>query len=112
MRIIIAACLFVIFTCAGCGMESYWYNEQNTYQRARADCMECLYQAQKAVSDLATQDENNTASPTADKPESKILFKECMQENGYKKTWDYKLDYNIRKGFVEHNKILYNIAGK
>jgi hypothetical protein len=36
----------------------------------------------------------------------------CMTDKGYKKTWDYSLEYSIRKGFIEFKDIQYNIAGK
>lgn len=105
MRIVKAACFLVIFVCSGCGHEAYWYNEEKTYQRARSDCMDCLYQAQGEIS----EDDNSTNAPEID---WQTLFEKCMKDKGYKKTWDYKLDYYIRKGFVTYSDDMYPIAGK
>lgn len=113
MRNIIAACFFVMFVCAGCGPEAYWYNEEKTYSRARVDCRECLYEAQGEVFDTAMNEiKDYGQSPNVHEPYRQTLFEKCMKDKGYKKTWDYKLDYKIRKGYVTHGDDMYPIAGK
>ena len=113
MRNIIAACFGILFVCAGCGSQSYWYNEENTYSRAKVDCRECLYEAQNEMLRAAAIDRKEYGS-TANVHEAYkyTLFEKCMKNRGYERTWDYKLDYFIRKGYVTNGDDMYPVAGK
>ncbi len=113
MRNIIAACLLVMFVCAGCGSEAFWYNEEKTYSRANVDCRECLYQAQGEILGASAQERREYDSSTnVHEASLQTLFDKCMKDKGYKKTWDYKLDYRIRKGYVIQDDDMYPVAGK
>ena len=113
MRIVKAACFLVVFISIGCSPESYWYNEQKTYLRARSDCMECLYDSRGEIIDAALQANGEYSILTdVNDAEKQALFEQCMLDKGYNKVWDYKLGYSIRKGFVDYKDKTINIAGK
>ncbi|MBN2588966.1 MAG: hypothetical protein JXA96_03815 [Sedimentisphaerales bacterium] len=113
MRIITTACFLVIFACIGCGNQTYWYNKDNTYYSARSDCWECLSQVKNEIADTEIQEEKESGdSAKVSKTNWQKLIEKCMKDKGYKETWDYKLDYNIRKGFVSYNNNMYPVAGK
>jgi hypothetical protein len=102
-----------MFVCAGCVNETYWYKKDKTYLGARADCWECVFQAQKDVNGVPGQEENaSVKSLKASEVERQKIISKCMTNKGYKKTWDFNLDFNIRKGFFEYKDKQYNIAGK
>ena len=108
-----AACLFIIVTCAGCGTYTYWYNEQSSFQRAKSDCMDCLFQAKQQVFEEVAQEKKDFDSSQIDSEAyEKMLFEKCMKDKGYKKVPDYSLDYDIRKSFFEQDDKQYFIAGK
>lgn len=113
MRVVIAACLLVMFVCAGCGPEAYWYNEEKTYSRAKVDCRECLYQAHGEILDTVKQEMKEYGNSTnVHGAYLQTIFEKCMKDRGYEKTWDYKLDYQIKKGYVTQDDDMYPIAGK
>ena len=113
MRNIIAACFFVIITCAGCGDGAYWYNKEKTYQRAKTDCLQCLYNAEGEIMEASMQEEREYGnSPDVHETYRQTIFEKCMKDKGYALTKDYKLDYYIRKGFVTHDDETYPVAGK
>ena len=105
MRNVIAACLLVLFVCAGCGNQKYWYNKQSSYAQVRSDCWDCISQVQ--TQNMVSEDEDVKSESELQK-----LIVKCMNEKGYKATWDYKIDYHIRKGFVSYGKSMYPVAGK
>ncbi len=113
MRNIIAGCLLVMFVFAGCGSEKYWYNKEKTYSRARVDCRECIYQSQGEIIDAAIQEKKEYGnSPNVHETYRQTLFEKCMKDKGYENIWDYKLDYQIKKGYVTQDDDMYPIAGK
>ena len=113
MRFLKGFVLLTIIICSGCESSSYWYSENKTYQRASSDCWDCLYQAQRKITNAPEQpiQEDNTAL-IDNESYRQILFENCMIDKGYQKTEDYKLEYTIRKGFVEYKGKYYYIAGK
>lgn len=105
--------LIMLFSLTGCAPTAYWYNKDRTYQRASVDCRECIYQARLKASDAAEeQGRNYDKSSADDKANEKKFFEECMTAKGYKETWDWKIKYNVRKGFIDQDKETYYIAGK
>jgi len=112
MMILKTVCLFVIITCTGCMSEKYWYNKDNTYQSAKSDCTECLYQAEREIFLAAEQQKEDGSPAKSGKISGQTLFENCMKQKGYTKTIEHKLDYDIRKGFFESGGKQYNIAGK
>lgn len=113
MKIIKPVVFMIIITCCGCVSERFWYNKNRTYQGARADCWECILQARTEVNGLADQNENasDKSSKVSEADMQKIIDK-CMTDKGYKNTWDFNLEYNVRKSFFEYKDRQYNIAGK
>ena len=113
MKIIKTVFVLMILACSGCASEAYWYNKNSSYEKASSDCRECLYQAKLQTSEAATQNEGHyeLSSPESQAGEN-MLFENCMKEKGYKKTWDFGIDYRVRKGSIEVNHKLYDIAGK
>ena len=113
MRIIAATCFLVIFVCAGCGTSSYWYNKDNTYQHARSDCLDCMYQVQREILESTMQDDDNYEdSADVYGTYEQTLFEKCMKERGYDQVSENELDYRIRKGIVNHKEEVHQIAGK
>jgi len=113
MKYLLAVCLFVIATCTGCISEKYWYNEENSYLRARNDCRECLYQAQQQILEDAIQQNSDLELSLADNESNRqTIFEQCMQDRGYIQKWDWDIDFSIKKGSLLQNDELYNIAGK
>jgi hypothetical protein len=113
MKIIIPVLFVTIIACCGCVPETYWYNKNNTYLQAREDCWECLYQAQKKANGALEDDGNAIGNPSKlSEAERQKIVDQCMTDKGYKKTWDDKLGYSIRKGFLEFKDKQYNVAGK
>ena len=111
IRIFKAACLLMIITCAVCG-NVYWYNEQNSYQRARSHCLDCLYKAHQEILEAAAQQRSEYGiSSVVDESYKQTLFEKCMKDKGYMQIQDYNLDFNIRKGFLEYADELHYIAG-
>ena len=112
MRILTTACLLVMFICVGCGSGRYWYNEDKSYNRARSDCLECLYMAQgEMLTDKIQEEKESVSSPDVHEKDKDALFEDCMKDKGYEKVDDYKLDYHIRKGDVDYNGVIYPVAG-
>ena len=113
MRLLRNFVFLAMIICSGCKSSSYWYNESKTYQRTSSDCWECLYQAQKGVTNTPEQQRKTDDMESADDEAYRItLFEDCMKDKGYQKIQDYKLEYTIRKGFVEYKGQYYYIAGK
>lgn len=114
MRILNIACLLiVIITFAGCGSNAYWYKENNRYNKASADCLDCLADAQRQLIDASTQEQRNLGTPSATNYSyEQTLFEKCMKNKGYRKVNELNLGYDIRKGFVKNRDELYFIAGE
>jgi hypothetical protein len=88
-------------------------DNHHLYAIVRADCWECIYQVQNEVNGLPGQEENESGkSLKALEAEKQKIIDNCMTGKGYKKTWDYSLYYNIRKGFFDYGGRQYKIAGK
>ncbi len=93
--------------------QAYWYNKNNSYERASTDCRDCLYQAKIKASDEAEETEGYYKSTSPERQANEqTIFENCMKEKGYTKTWDYKIDYKVQKGTIEVNHKTYDIAGK
>jgi hypothetical protein len=113
MKILKMVFFMTILSCAGCAPQAYWYNKNNTYERASLDCRECLYQAKIQASEAAAQNEGQYNLPSPEtRANEKILFEDCMKEKGYKKTYDYNIDYRVKKGSIDVDHKLYDIAGE
>ena len=110
----ISSCgLIMLFSLAGCAPTAYWYNKDKTYQRARVDCRDCIYQARLKTSEAAEQQGTNyDASSAGIKSLEHRLFEECMTAKGYKKTYDFRIKESARKGFIDQDREIYYIAGK
>jgi len=113
MKILNAIFLMSIIACSGCTQIGYWYNENRTYQQASTACWDCLYQAQRQAAEVAAQQSENIDKSSPEVvPTQQMLFEQCMRQRGYEKTWDYKIEYNVRKGHIEYGNKTYYIAGK
>ena len=113
MKIIKTILVIMFIACSGCAPEAYWYNKDKTYERAASDCRECLFQAKIEASEAAEEQGKRISSSSKESEAYKqTLFEQCMKEKGYKKTWDYSIDYRVKKGSIDQDKKMYNIAGK